>query len=80
MLKIPHRKPSQPLAAAVVSPLAPALAGTAVVSGVVNILALTSPLFMLQVYDRVLASRSVSTLVGLAALAALCSHFNRCWM
>ena len=40
------------------------------ISGVVNVLALTSPLFMLQVYDRVLASRSLSTLVGLAVLAA----------
>ena len=76
MLRTPHRKPSQPLAAAVVSPLAPALAGTAVVSGVVNILALTSPLFMLQVYDRVLASRSLSTLVGLAALAAVLFAFQ----
>jgi len=76
VLKIPHRKPSQPLAAAVVSPLAPALAGIAVVSGVVNILALTSPLFMLQVYDRVLASRSVSTLAGLAILAAVLFAFQ----
>jgi ATP-binding cassette subfamily C protein len=37
---------------------------------VVNVLALTSPLFMLQVYDRVLASGSVPTLVGLSVLAA----------
>jgi PrtD family type I secretion system ABC transporter len=37
---------------------------------VVNVLALTSPLFMLQVYDRVLASGSVPTLVGLCVLAA----------
>ena len=36
----------------------------------VNVLALTSPLFMLQVYDRVLASGSVPTLVGLSVLAA----------
>lgn len=35
----------------------------------INILALTSPLFMLQVYDRVLASGSVPTLVGLGVLA-----------
>lgn len=35
----------------------------------INILALTSPLFMLQVYDRVLASGSVPTLVGLGILA-----------
>ncbi len=40
------------------------------ISCVVNLLALTSPLFMLQVYDRVLASGSVPTLVGLVVLAA----------
>ncbi|MGL3608996.1 type I secretion system permease/ATPase [Rhizobium sp. G187] len=34
-----------------------------------NILMLTSPLFMMQVYDRVLASRSVPTLVALSLLA-----------
>lgn len=62
--------PSQPLAAAVVSPLRPAIVGIALISGIVNLLALTAPLFMLQVYDRVLSSRSVSTLVGLAVLAA----------
>lgn len=44
--------------------------GIALISGVVNVLALTSPLFMLQVYDRVLSSGSVPTLLGLAVLAA----------
>ena len=34
-------------------------------SGVVNLLMLAGPLYMLQVYDRVLASRSVPTLVAL---------------
>ncbi len=34
----------------------------------VNILMLTGPLYMLQVYDRVLASRSVETLVALSVL------------
>lgn len=34
----------------------------------VNILMLTGPLYMLQVYDRVLASRSVETLVALSLL------------
>jgi PrtD family type I secretion system ABC transporter/HlyD family type I secretion membrane fusion protein len=62
--------PSQPLAAAVVSIARPAFFGIACVSGVVNLLALTAPLFMLQVYDRVLTSRSLPTLIGLAALAA----------
>lgn len=35
-----------------------------------NLLVLTGPLFMLQVYDRVLASRSVPTLVALFVLVA----------
>ena len=39
----------------------------------INVLALTSPLFMLQVYDRVLASGSVPTLIGLGVLA-LCLY------
>lgn len=37
-------------------------------SAVVNLLMLTGPLFMLQVYDRVLASRSVETLTALFGL------------
>lgn len=40
----------------------------AIFSCVVNILMLTGPLFMLQVYDRVLTSRSVPTLLALVVL------------
>ncbi|QRM54609.1 type I secretion system permease/ATPase [Sinorhizobium sp. BG8] len=36
----------------------------------VNLLVLTGPLFMLQIYDRVLASRSEATLVALTGLIA----------
>ena len=36
----------------------------------VNLLMLTGPLYMLQVYDRVLASRSVATLMALTVLIA----------
>jgi PrtD family type I secretion system ABC transporter len=51
-----------------------AFIGLAGASGVQNLLMLVGPLFMLQVYDRVLPSRSVPTLVGLGllALALLC--------
>ena len=45
-----------------------AFCGVALVSGLINILMLTGPLFMLQVYDRVLPSHSVPTLIGLALL------------
>ncbi len=42
--------------------------GVAVFSFLVNLLMLTGPLFMLQVYDRVLASRSEATLLTLFLL------------
>src|SRR5476651_873121 len=41
-----------------------------VMSGMINILYLTGSFFMLEVYDRVLPSRSIPTLVGLIVLAA----------
>ncbi len=46
-----------------------ALIGVAVFSGMSNILMLTGAFFMLEVYDRVLPSRSVPTLVGLTIIA-----------
>ncbi|MCJ2040662.1 type I secretion system permease/ATPase, partial [Methylobacterium sp. J-059] len=39
-----------------------AFVGVAVMSGVVNVLYLTGSFFMLEVYDRVIPSRSVPTL------------------
>jgi PrtD family type I secretion system ABC transporter len=45
--------------------------GVGLFSGVINILALTGSFYMLQVYDRVLTSRSIETLVGLTLLMAL---------
>lgn len=41
---------------------------TGVFSSIVNILMLTGPLFMLQIYDRVLSSGSVPTLVALIGI------------
>ncbi|TNH37621.1 ABC transporter transmembrane domain-containing protein, partial [Paracoccus haeundaensis] len=46
----------------------PLFLSVGVFSAVVNLLMLTGPLFMLQVYDRVLASRSVETLTALFVL------------
>ncbi|TQV78645.1 type I secretion system permease/ATPase [Denitrobaculum tricleocarpae] len=45
-----------------------AFMGVGAVSFVINLLMLTGPMFMLQVYDRVLTSRSVPTLVALAGI------------
>lgn len=50
-------------------PVKSAFWGVAIVSFVINILMLTGPVFMLQVYDRVLASGSVPTLVVIGVLA-----------
>lgn len=43
--------------------------GVALFTAVLNVLYLTGSFFMLQVYDRVLPSRSVPTLVALCILA-----------
>ncbi|MGB5212701.1 MAG: type I secretion system permease/ATPase [Anderseniella sp.] len=47
-----------------------ALVSTGAFSFIINLLMLTGPLFMLQVYDRVLNSGSISTLTALVLLAA----------
>ncbi|RWC35163.1 MAG: type I secretion system permease/ATPase [Mesorhizobium sp.] len=66
-----HPHPSEPRTtlAAVLASFRRAMAGIALMSGVVNVLALTGSFFMLQVYDRVIPGRSVPTLVGLAVFA-----------
>ena len=46
-----------------------ALIATGLISGMSNVLMLTGAMFMLEIYDRVLPSRSVPTLVGIAILA-----------
>jgi len=46
-----------------------AFIGVGVMSCMINLLYLTGSLFMLEIYDRVLPSRSVPTLVGLIILA-----------
>ncbi len=46
------------------------LIATGIFSGAVNLLMLTGPLFMLQIYDRVMSSQSVNTLLALSTLVA----------
>ncbi|MFN3671021.1 MAG: type I secretion system permease/ATPase [Bosea sp. (in: a-proteobacteria)] len=65
------------------SPLAVALArwrgallAIAVLSGGLNLLTLASSLYMLEIYDRVLPSRSVPTLVGLTLLIIMLYLFH----
>lgn len=49
--------------------LTPAYIGVGVLSLVINLLMLTGPLYMLQIYDRVLASGSVPTLLVISVFA-----------
>ena len=52
-----------------------ALQSAALFSCIINLLMLTGPLFMLQVYDRVLASKSLPTLVALMILVGILFAF-----
>ena len=45
--------------------------GIAVFSGVINLLMLSGSLYMLQVYDRVIPSRNLATLLGLSLMVLL---------
>ncbi len=53
-----------------------AFIGIGVMSGLINLLMLTGSLYMLEVYDRVLPSRSVPTLVGLTLLVGVLFLFH----
>lgn len=53
-----------------------AFAGVGVLSALVNILHLSGSIFMLAIYDRVLPSRSVPTLIGLAVILAMLFCFQ----
>jgi ATP-binding cassette subfamily C protein len=54
----------------------PALIAAFVFAGLLNVLALTGALYMMQIYDRVIPSRSIASLVALSVLALIlfCSH------
>ena len=47
-----------------------AFLGVALFSALINVLALTSAIYMLQVYDRVIPAHSVPTLIALTSNSA----------
>ncbi len=53
-----------------------AFLGVALLSGLINLLTLSGSVFMLEVYDRVLPSRSIPTLVGLCLVLLLLYAFQ----
>jgi ABC-type protease/lipase transport system fused ATPase/permease subunit len=55
-----------PVLAAALRECKRAFGSVALFSGVVNLPMLAGPLYMLQIYDRVLSSRSVPTLIALS--------------
>jgi ATP-binding cassette, subfamily C, bacterial len=65
------RSPGRLLLASAFGGLRGALVSVIVISGVINLLALTGSLYMLQVYDRVLTSHSVPTLIALSVMAVI---------
>jgi ATP-binding cassette subfamily C protein PrsD len=72
---VPFGPPRSELAAALAA-CRGAFVGIGLFSGMINILMLTGSFFMLEIYDRVLPSRSVPTLVGLAILAGALFAFQ----
>ena len=56
-------------AVAAVRSIRPWLSGVGLFSALINILMLTGALYMLQLYDRVLTSRSMATLVAISLIA-----------
>jgi ATP-binding cassette subfamily C protein len=53
-----------------------AFLGVAVLSGLINLLYLSGSIFMMEVYDRVLPSRSIPTLVGLSIIIVVLYLFQ----
>src|SRR5215204_4270387 len=72
---VSKRAQPSPIAAAL-SACGSALLAIGLLTGVINVLMLSGSLFMLQIYDRVLPSRSVPTLVALLALVAALYGFQ----
>jgi PrtD family type I secretion system ABC transporter len=67
VVRAPQRAPAQhPAVGAALKDCRKAFWSVAIFSGMVNVLMLAGPLYMLQIYDRVLSSHSVPTLVALS--------------
>lgn len=66
---------SRPPLTAAISQWRGALVAIAVLSGALNLLTLASSLYMMEIYDRVLPSRSIPTLVGLTLLIVMLYAF-----
>jgi PrtD family type I secretion system ABC transporter len=69
-------RPQHPGLAAARKECRAAFTSVALFSGVVNMLMLAGPLYMLQIYDRVLASRSVPTLIALSVFLVVAYGFQ----
>ena len=65
-MNIPSRNSTHPDIAQALRECRRAFGSVALFSGMVNLLMLAGPLYMLQIYDRVLSSRSVPTLIALS--------------
>jgi len=70
-----RHKPRSPLSAALAD-CRHAFIGIGLFSAALNLLQLTGPVFMLEVYDRVIPSRSIPTLIGISILAAILFSFQ----
>jgi ATP-binding cassette subfamily C protein len=66
-----RHKPGSELSAALAADSRQAFVGVALFSALLNVLYLTGSFYMLEVYDRVIPSHSVPTLVGITLLALI---------
>jgi ATP-binding cassette subfamily C protein len=71
----PRPRPRSELAAALRA-CRGAIVGIALASALINMLYLSGSIYMLEVYDRVLTSRSIPTLVGLTVLVVILYTFQ----
>lgn len=74
--RLPLATPPRSEVAAALSSYKSAFVAIGVATAMVNILALTGSIFMMQVYDRVIPGRSVPTLVGLCVIAGVLFAFQ----